>query len=358
MSQLSVYMGNKKSAKRETDPLESTYAESDGKHSAAPSGPTNTIGSTLGKVIRWTSNLIATGLVIAMVMTFGPELISSVLPSKTPINPDKLDIVEDWPTFQQCNLEFGDAGYQLSRSSFTGEIDDVFDLLESLCREQLVNDVKPFGTIGVQEKKFIEARNGTEPVESVPGTYRIFCERFRPMFAGFPTAIGIRDDCDHGSPSDSRQVERASRSRMAVWAMAMPAGEHQWTTFVGTSATEESSQWIDRLIPPEATKNLSLSDQLGGSVIGFVGGDLEEAIEFYRRFEQDHHCELRNIQRVETSWNSSVVLADGKKILEVRVQLTQPHGKALTGILMKKSSGKMADTSQSELTLREGNKYE
>jgi hypothetical protein len=44
--------------------------------------------------------------------------------------------------------------------------------------------------------------------------------------------------------------------------------------------------------------------------------------------------------------------------LEVRVQLTQPQGKALTGILMKKSSGKTADTSQSELTLREGNKYE
>ncbi|MDB4545042.1 hypothetical protein N9009_00615, partial [bacterium] len=59
-----------------------------------------------------------------------------------------------------------------------------------------------------------------------------------------------------------------------------------------------------------------------------------------------------------TSWNGSVVLDDGEKTLEVRIQLAQPQGKELTGILMKKSSGKTANPSRSQLTLREGIKYE
>ena len=351
-------MRNKISNKSETNSLEPTDVESEGMPSTDSTEPANLIGSSFGKVIRWTSNLIATGLVIAIVITFGPELISSVLSSKTPFNVDKLDIVEDWPTFHQCDLEFGDVGYQLSRSRFSGEIDDVFDLLENLCREQLQNEIQPFGKIGVQEKKFIEDQNGIEPVESVTGKYRIFCERSKPMLAGFPTAIGIRDDCDQDSSFESSAVELSSGSRMAVWAMAMPAGENQWTTFVGTSAPEESSQWIDRMIPTDAIKNISLSDKKGGAVIGFAGGDMEKAIEFYQRFEQVHHCELQNIQKAETSWNGSVVLDDGEKTLEVRIQLTQPQGKELTGILMKTSSGKTANPSRSQLTLREGNKYE
>ncbi|MDA7924213.1 hypothetical protein N9B60_02335 [Mariniblastus sp.] len=343
-------MENRIPNQSEPKSLDSTDVESDGVPSMDSTETANLMGSSFGKVIRWTSNLIATGLVIAIVITFGPELISSVLPAKTANNVDKLDIVEDWPTFQQSDLEFGDAGYQLSRSRFSGEIENVFDLLENLCREQLQTRIRPFGEIGLQEKKFIEDQNGREPVESIAGKYRIFCERSKPMLAGFPTAIGIRDDCE--------QEKIGLTSRMTVWAMAMPAGENQWTTFVGTSAIEKGSQWIERMIPTDSVKNISLSDKKGGAVIGFAGGDMEKAIEFYQRFEQVHHCELQNIQKAETSWNGSVVLDDGEKTLEVRIQLAQPQGKELTGILMKKSSGKTANPSRSQLTLREGIKYE
>jgi len=313
------------------------------------------IGLAVGKVIRWTSNLIATGLVIVIVVTFGPELISSVLPSKSSIYADKLDIVEDWPTFQQCNLEFGDAGFQLTRGRFSGEISDVFDLLETLCREQLENDVKPFGRLGVQEKKFIDSQRGVEPVQTVQGKYRIFCERSMPMLAGFPTAIGIRDDCGQEQSADSTLVDAGAESRMSVWAMAMPIGENQWTTFIGTSAEEDSSGWIDRLIPPKANKNISLSDKLGGAVIGFAGGDIENAIEFYRGLEKEQGFELQNIQKTEFGWNASVVLSDEKTMMDWRIQMTQAKGKELTGILMKKTSDKAATNSRSQQTLREEN---
>jgi hypothetical protein len=269
-----------------------------------------------------------------------------------------LDIVEDWPTFQQCNLEFGDVGYQLSRSRFSGELAGVFDLLEKLCREQLQLEIKPFGEIGVQEKKFIEDQSGLNPVEVVPGKYRIFCERSKPMLAGFPTAIGIRDDCDVGTAMEESEIGLSLHSRMAVWAMAMPAGENQWTIFLGTSASKESSDWIDRVIPTDAVKNVSLSDKNGGSVIGFAGGNLNEAILFYRLFEREHQCEVKELEKTATSWSGSIMLTDLKKTLELQIELSQPSGKELTGILMKKSSGKKVNPNQPQLTLREREKYE
>lgn len=351
-------MGNLIPNKSDSKSLDSTSVESGGVHFADTTKEANRIFQSIGKVIRWTSNLIATGLVIAIVTTFGPELISSVLPAKTSIGVDKLDIVEDWPTFQQCNLEFGDVGYQLSRSRFSGELAGVFDLLEKRCREQLQNKIKPFGEIGVQEKKFIAEQSGLKPVEVVPGKYRIFCERFKPMLAGFPTAIGIRDDCDEGATMEESGMGLSSHSRMAVWAMAMPAGDNQWTIFLGTSATKESSDWIDRVIPTDAVKNISLSDKNGGAVIGFAGGNLNEAILFYRLFEREHQCELKELEKTATSWSGSIMLTDVKKTLEVKIELTQPSGKELTGILMKKSSGKTANPNQPQLTLREGTKYE
>lgn len=348
-------MRNKISDNFESDSSEATDIKLDPPRSTDVTNGTNPIGPAVGKVIRWTSNCIATGLVIVMVGTFGPELISSVLPSKSPNQADKLDIVEDWPTFQQCNLEFGNAGYQLTRGQFSGEIADVFELLENLCREQLENDVKPFGRLGVQEQKFIDAQRGVEPVRMVQGKYRIFCERSIPMLAGFPTAIGIRDDCGQEGSAVLTSVEAGAVSRMSVWAMAMPIGENQWTTFIGTSAEEDSSGWLNRLMPPGAIKNISLSDKLGGAVIGFAGGDMENAVKFYCGLEKEQVCELQNIQKTETSWKASVVLSDEKGLLDWRIQLTQPHGKELTGILMKKTSDTAAMSSRSQLTLREEN---
>jgi len=351
-------MGNSIQNQSDSGSLESISVESSGTHSITSKNKGKTISQSVVKVIRWTSNLIATGLVIAIVTTFGPELISSILPAKNPIDVDKLDIVEDWPTFEQCNLEFGDVGYQLSRSHFFGELGSVFDLLEDLCREQLKNDIKPFGEIGFQEKKFIADQNLRKPVESVLGKYRIFCERSQPLLAGFPTAIGIRDDCDQGASIEGSVMDRSFCSRMAVWAMAMPAGDNQWTIFIGKSASEGSSRWIDRLIPTRAVKNISLSDKNGGAVIGFAGGTLSEAILFYRQFERDHQCEVKELQKTVTGWSGTVILNDLKKTMKVQIQLTQPQGKPLTGILMKKSIGKTATASQSQLTLKEGDKYE
>ena len=323
-----------------------------------PRSPASPIAMSVGKVIRWTSNLIATGLVIVIVTNFGPELVSSVLPSKAPNYAEQLDIVEDWPTFQQCNLEFGDVGYQLTRAHFSGGTAEVFDLLEGLCREQLENEVKPFGKIGVQEKKFIEAQGEADPVETVPGKYRIFCERSLPMLAGFPTAVGIRDDCERGEAADGNSAKHGSSSRMAVWAMAMPIDVDEWTTFVGTSANEANGGWLDRMIPPDSIKNISLSDKRGGAVIGFTGENLEQAVEFYQGLEKEQNCELQDVQTAATNWNASVVLRDGEKIIDLRIQLAQPKGESMTGILMKKTSEKSADSSRSQLTLREGNKYE
>ena len=311
----------------------------------------NTIGSTAGIVIRWTSNLIATGLVIAIVTMFGPELVSSIMPSGSANFSDQLDIVEDWPTFQHCNLEFGEVGYQLTRAHFSGGTQEVFDLLEKACREQLEGNVKPFGTLGVQEKKFIEAQVGATPVEMVSGKYRIFCERSEPMLAGYPTAVGIRDDCDSG---DSVHL----CSRMAVWAMAMPVAENEWTTFVGTAANKDNNDWLDQMIPIDSNKNISLSDKSGGAVIGFSGGDLREAVEFYERFGEENQVELQNIQSTDTSWNASVVIKDENKVVDFRVQLSHPKGKSLTGIIMKKTSDKGPVLGRSHLTSREGIRYE
>ncbi len=328
-----------------------TRLESDRPPATDVSDTSSTIGLTAGIVIRWTSNLIATGLVIVIVIMFGPELVSSIIPSDRANFSDQLDIVKDWPTFQQCNLEFGEVGYQLTRAHFSGGTQEVFDLLERVCREQLKGNVKPFGTLGVQEKKFIEAQVGATPVELVSGKYRIFCERSEPMLAGYPTAVGIRDDCDSGASGHSS-------SRMAVWAMAMPVAENEWTTFVGTAANKDRNDWLEQMIPTDSNKNISLSDKLGGAVIGFAGGDLREAVEFYERFGEENQVELQNIQSTDTSWNASVVMKDENKVVDFRVQLSHPKGKSLTGIIMKKTSDKGPVLGRSHLTSREGISYE
>ena len=292
---------------------------------------------SLGKSITgWTSNLLATAIIIVIASTLGSQLVSSWIREDSFSNLAEFTINQPWSALQACSLEFGDSPFQLTREKLTGAESEVVLFLQTRCREALEDDAQPVSAMGERESWMINHSADQTPIEQIEGKWRIFLgpklEESRPL----PIALGIRDDC-LSSPSGSH-ASAQPESRLVVWALAIPNETGDWTTFVARASTLSRSHGSDRFLPSDANRTMSMTNPDGHSLIGFSGGEFESAITFYKELAREKNWRLE-IEPTLTpnSWSGRFLPTGDSTVKAAQVHLTHDHQENLTGILMMNS---------------------
>lgn len=305
-------------------------------------------GDIAQRIANWTSNLLATAVVIVIAIVGGTHLVSAWMPVDSSSNEAEFMLADAWPTLETCSLEFGAVPFRLVRQTVTGDQETVFENLQARCARALELDPSPVSPAGPEEEKMIASAADWIPVQQQAGKWRIFrsqpsdaadADTVNALSSQLPIVLGIRDDC---------ASESGLSSRLVVWCIAL-AGEHdQWTTFLGqASPTDGPSRIGQAWIPDFARRTLSISDHQGGSLTGFSGGQKEQAVEFFNTLAE------KNCWLVLVPWQQSndVLTARFKpngnsSIAGIQVQLHAKHNGIARGILMVQAKNNMKEVDE------------
>lgn len=353
---------------------------------------------TIGdRITGWTSNLIATALVIIIALVGGRQLVSSFQPeSALAVQASQPTLVEAWPELEFCSLQFGDSTVTIDYSKFDGDREKAYQYLQSKCAVVLQKGsgagvstlADPIEAIGPNESQMLEQCKDLTPSIAEPGQWRIFrvgdfgaeknlakriagigsksnralsAQSFKGM--GLPMVIGIRDDCPGTTPS-----------RLITWGMALPmATKPMVPTADSNSMTKEnvaeekaaplapttwkayvSSSIESRLpadtstefIPPGAERTVAIQSPESVSIIGFSGGNCDDVIAFFNHLQIEKSWETsKPWSRAGDTWSVGfhVPRLNGPAYRSVRVQLQTQPGQELRGILLlEPASGELA----------------
>ena len=288
--------------------------------------------SMLGnRIASWTTNLLTTATIVIIALVLGSQLVGLWFPNGANREQGEFSIAQSWPDLRASSLEFGESPFQLTRITFEGTETDVNTFLSNRCRHELESNTPPVGIIGNEESDLIAQSAAWSPVENEDRKWRIFSGAGISPEQALPIALGIRDDC-HVTDSNGKDE---LTSRLVVWGLAIPTGAEKWTAYVGQAASMDSTLGLNQLIPQDARRTLAMSDESGGSLIGFSGGDYQLAITYYKNMAKERNWKIEIAQPTSLqNWTASYSTDMNSRITAAQVQLTQDHNGNLTGILM------------------------
>lgn len=289
-------------------------------------------------ITGWTSNFLATAIVIVIALVCGTQLVSYWRPDTEFKAANSSALADAWPQLEACSLQFGDSPFQLERAQFLGDEAEVFAYLEQRCRDTLKQSPSPIGEMGQQEQRMIQRSANWTPIDAQPGQWRIF--RSQPvesdstiqaeLFASqLPVVLGIRDDCIR--PSDTPQSDHSSR--LVVWGLAIAGQEKAWTTFVGHSTHQSQHDWF----PDFARRTMAVTDKNGNSLTGFSCNDHIQAIRYYENLASDNAWKVTGSQQTNGIWKARFRPENESSIAGIQVQLHLNHNGLTRGIVLVQS---------------------
>jgi hypothetical protein len=298
-----------------------------------PQSQTNSYSSVAKRIFGWTNNGIATAAILLVALVGGRQLISLWRTSDADL-PRSATTSIVWPTFESCAIEFSNQPYQLKRLRVRMSLEAVPAELIRQCEIVLADSPLPVNSPTASELSMLDGLRKVSPQKVHSGYWRIFCGQekddesstanatslaanpsdstpLNPARVGLPLAVGIRDNC----PGEHA-------SRMVVWAIATEDAEpdsvgdqerksandrqSSWTIFVCRSTIEagQSSESANSVpIPPASRRTLAVTDWKGGQLIGFSGGDLQAAMNFFSEWGENHGWRADpDWQNVGSSW--------------------------------------------------------
>ncbi len=293
-----------------------------------PQSQTNSYSSVAKRIFEWTNNGIATAVILLVALVGGRQLISLWQTGDADLSRSAAPIMA-WPTFESCAIEFSNQPYQLKRLHLRMSSEALLAELIRQCEIVLEESPQPANSPTTSESSMLTGLREVLPQKSRPGHWRIFCgedaapiantatpnpgdsTQFNSGTPRLPLAIGIRDNCSGDYPS-----------RMVVWAIATQDAtndsgsystkdrvndrESGWTIFVCQSTIESSQSGESRNsvpLPPASRRTLAVTDPAGGQLIGFSGGDLPTARQFFSNYAIKHRWRVDpDWQNVGESW--------------------------------------------------------
>lgn len=340
--------------------------KSNSKNSATQASPeilegdsTTGYAATGKRITNWTTNLLATAVVIMIALVAGSHLVSTFgsLTRETEDLPFADELTNTWPALESCALQFGDSNIELQRDAFKGNREEVIDFLQAKCQNVLMHSIAPADEIGEQESKLLNEllkSNSLQSVQQSPGEWRIFHVDKSPAESPLPLVVGIRDNVPSQSHNDTSEDASQTCSRLAVWGMALPDGSSQndtttatgdndqtphdrrspsvetngqWTSFVGRIVDDnELSQLKNNLIPDTARRTLAITGPNGSTLIGFSGGKPNPTKQFFDQLASDHSWNTTQAWRqTGDSWSARYELPLDSPVLGIQVQLHVNH---------------------------------
>lgn len=205
----------------------------------------------------WTTNLLASGLVVVIVIGLGRQYLNWGRDEAAP--PAARPAADDSPLFDlPSGVTFGSGG--LSRQEFQGTRQAAVHRLTSIARDAAIGARGRAAAPSAAEAKVLALAVRREPVEVDPaGRWRIF------HFDGaFPFVAAVSGAETAGEGKDKRSL--------AAWGVAVPAGEGRWSLYVQSGDDEDSPAASTAVaLPAGARRALSLRSAGGGEVTAFHG---------------------------------------------------------------------------------------
>ena len=226
-------------------------------------GPAPGFGLLAQRIARWTTNLLATALVIVGCVVLGRHYLDW---SGDPAAPSAALVSADSTIIHADLLEFGDEEFSLTRRIVTGSRAGAMKSLRSVCRETVAD--APTAKETETERLLLAQLVGRRPREQQPGAWEIF------EFAGaFPLVLVVRPASPEKNPSSKQKGVAQARRRMVAWGMVTPAGGKSWSVYLYRRAAtdREETPGVPKIaLPSDAQRTLTLRT-VGGTMIGFRG---------------------------------------------------------------------------------------
>ena len=303
------------------------------------------------RISGWTSNLLATGIVLAAALGLGRQLVQwwSVDESQVGGTPP---FASSRPFSEQtATLEFGNAGHLVSRETSRGPRDAVLARLRASCRRTLevgTEQVDPssLANLKASERAFLERAAAREPIEQAPGRWQLH------QYDGtFPIVVGIGlfpASASENRGSAERPLAEPAR-RVLAWSLAAPAGGNEWTLYtwragqvgqagkpdlqVTGQAREGGTAEVP--LPPGSRRTLTLGNGADEATLGFAGnGDPRAWQQHFDRVAADRGCARGDWQATAGSWRLSYRTSVRERETAIDVHFSEHSGSELVGLVI------------------------
>ncbi len=198
--------------------------------SAGASSAPASFATVARKVSGWTTNLLATGLILVVALGLGRQLIGwwRIEPDEVmPMLPADGPGLGDADASAPATLEFGDSPYAIERRSVRGDRAEALGQLLISCRQAAAQSDPPLAPPGDAEQQLLETVQHLQPL------VRSGEVRFYGPDAGFPLLIAVapaQSSGQHELPPDSLSApeNRAESLPDASRAGRRSAGRSAW----------------------------------------------------------------------------------------------------------------------------------
>lgn len=286
----------------------------------SPGTPT-AIGRVGRRWSRWAGNLLVSGLIVVIGLTFGRQLVQWMTDDADPPPAPPVALNNDFTH----DLQFGELPFAFRDTQFVGDQDAAFAKLRESCGEAVRREVLPSHEPRAAEMRLLDSLQRKEPVDRQPGQWAIYQLEGPILMVVATREIAGSADGEHVA---------AVNSRVVSWGLGVPDADSNWLLFtyaVGAGPGDSPAGFPALPVPPGSRRTMSLNSVSGGTLVGFVGaGPASDWRRFYDQWFAERRWAAEIPWRQESAvWQARFVKPGSGR---VDVQLVD-DGATMTGML-------------------------
>jgi hypothetical protein len=307
--------------------------------SSRPEPQPQDTGRDFGRLSRriagWTTNCLATALVILAGLTLGRQVL--IWWRETPEAPPAAD-ARDRPTSpeaEQRQLEFGALATTVQTRQVRGSRQELLRILREMCRPASRPGSRSTAPAEPAERRLLAELAGKDPAESGDGW------RIDELPQGMPLVICSTSVPRTGTNSD---LPAPLDPRIVSIGLAVPGGQDQWTAYAFQVDGASPAAANDAAFPlPEGSRKVMALRQADESILTTFRGISEAAVweQHFRRVPPEMGWRLvGNPPQAKGHWQAEFV-REGPKPLRAQVHFEYDGQGGLNGLSLVSPAGKL-----------------
>ena len=251
--------------------------------------PATEAGRRAKRLANWSVNLLVTGLVVVVGLTFGRQAMYWWGADPSDVDDGAIQQEVAPTSFGKDGatqlLSFGDLPFGFVQRRLRGDRDHAFAQLREICSVSARDGVLLTGEVGTAERKMLQRLPKMKPVGGEPGKWAMY------QLDGPLLMVAIVKP----PPADTGRVA-AGAPRVVSWGLGVPCGDEEWTLFVSAADQKPAAKHAETTslpIPPRSRRSMSLRTEDGTALIGLVGsGQINDWREFYTDWFDGHNWSM------------------------------------------------------------------
>jgi hypothetical protein len=231
------------------------------------------------RLTAWTSNSLATAIVLVLALSGGRQLVRWYQEDPLPSDHASGELALHGSSGEPLSLELAGGGHTLRRESIRGSVDDATKRLQRFCRGVLESDVQPTEPVQPSQQRFLATLADRQPVEEDAGRWSIF--RLPGLM---PMVVGVRRASQ--APVSAELLAEVP-GRVLAWGVAVPSGQNDWILYQHQAVSDgvvRAPHDLPIPLPVDSHRTLTISGQGGERTIGIAGSG--DATAWQQHFDQ------------------------------------------------------------------------